>query len=405
MDLTGVRGVWSLRQRETDPYDRLLVQSFVGESRVLRIEDDQMEEVDVPCIIEEETVYCANMNGGLVVHVSSTRIKLIDGVNLSLVFELPLGGGKATKADSTLDQLVVGLSGGIISYFELHEGHNTGRPSLAQVSQIQLEHDIACMSMRQIKLGNEGVESEGGWSDQTAAMVVDGTLPDDDAYDLHPQTKSNLLAVCMWTDNTIRLLALPTLQEIANNVISSDAGAESHTQARAVLLVSLRGVSPLLLVGLGDGTLLLYPLDFSTGVPLLPTKRKVIIGTRPLSFACFSHDNNVCVFISCDRPTVLYTKSGKVLFSMANLQEVTGSAPFHSESFPNCLAFSSESGLKIGTVDNIQKIHIQTYSIGAAPRRICHSKRAGIYTGDMDNILSLSMIIILLFYDIIYIWN
>ena len=53
-------------------------------------------------------------------------------------------------------------------------------------------------------------------------------------------------------------------------------------------------------------------------------------------------------------------------------------APFHSKAFPECLAIASEEGLVIGTIDDIQKLHIRTVPLGEQPRRLCHveSKRA-----------------------------
>ena len=53
-------------------------------------------------------------------------------------------------------------------------------------------------------------------------------------------------------------------------------------------------------------------------------------------------------------------------------------APFDSEAFPECLAIASEEGLVIGTIDDIQKLHIRTVPLGEQPRRLCHvkSKRA-----------------------------
>jgi hypothetical protein len=39
-------------------------------------------------------------------------------------------------------------------------------------------------------------------------------------------------------------------------------------------------------------------------------------------------------------------------------------APFHSEPFPDCLALASESGLRIGTVDDIQRLQITTIPLG-----------------------------------------
>jgi hypothetical protein len=38
------------------------------------------------------------------------------------------------------------------------------------------------------------------------------------------------------------------------------------------------------------------------------------------------------------------------------LYDEIGMAPFHSELFPDCLAMSSEEGLSLGAVDDIQKV-------------------------------------------------
>jgi hypothetical protein len=40
---------------------------------------------------------------------------------------------------------------------------------------------------------------------------------------------------------------------------------------------------------------------------------------------------------------VIYSNNRKLLFSNVNLKEVTQMAPFHSESFPECLAIATET--------------------------------------------------------------
>jgi hypothetical protein len=40
-------------------------------------------------------------------------------------------------------------------------------------------------------------------------------------------------------------------------------------------------------------------------------------------------------------------------------QEVVHMSPFNSESFPDSLALATESSLTIGTIDEIQKLHIR----------------------------------------------
>lgn len=83
------------------------------------------------------------------------------------------------------------------------------------------------------------------------------------------------------------------------------------------------------------------------------------------------------MFACCDRPTVVYSASpGKLLFSNVNLSETNAMCSFNSESFPECLALASGVHLTIGTVDDIQKLHVRTVPLpdGEQPRRIVHHK-------------------------------
>jgi DNA damage-binding protein 1 len=259
-------------------------------------------------------------------------------------------------------------------YLEL-DVRNDNKPVLQLVENKQMEHDVACISIRPLSID----------SNQHPGGIVEMSKEEEDTEGKVDSVRflahSRLLAVAMWTDSTVRLLALPTLVEVGRAVLGVD------TQARDLLLVEMAGVAPMLLVGFGDGVLIIYTVDFSSGLPNLVAKRKVVLGTQPLSFSCFSHTDALCVFISCDRPTVLYSRSGKVLFSVANVAEVTGMAPFHTELFPQCLALTSESGLRIGTVDDIQKIHVQTMYLGESPRRICYSSKAGVYVGEFSSFI------------------
>lgn len=47
---------------------------------------------------------------------------------------------------------------------------------------------------------------------------------------------------------------------------------------------------------------------------------------------------------------------------------------FNSQAFPECLAFIQDDMMVIGTIDQIQKLHIRTIPLGEQPRRICHQK-------------------------------
>ena len=116
----------------------------------------------------------------------------------------------------------------------------------------------------------------------------------------------------------------------------------TDTQARDVLLFSFDGPSsvpsafsasapapaPLscLLVGLGDGVLLLYTLDMrsSEGLPTVSARRRVVVGAQPIRLSCFVNGTQPCVFASGDRPTAIYSSGGKLVFSVVNVGELTG---------------------------------------------------------------------------------
>ena len=258
-----------------------------------------------------------------------------------------------------------------------------------QVASVVLDQDIACMSLQGAGAGDDEVLPGSGATEDDAggdlmdivsdalgqgkaahetkgdsAMMVDDDVMTTTASSSSSsrsklstyrtkgtgfERKSTMLAVGMWTDSTVRMFALPSLQELARVQL----GAERETQARDVLLASLGEVPAgaindtsssssssssssaagalgassstlYLLVGLGDGTLITFVVDCSTGLPSLTNRRKVVLGTHPISLTLFANaSHGQCVFASCDRPTVVSGKrNGKLIFSVVNIQEV-----------------------------------------------------------------------------------
>jgi DNA damage-binding protein 1 len=108
------------------------------------------------------------------------------------------------------------------------------------------------------------------------------------------------------------------------------------------------------------------------------------VGTHPITFNYFENAGAACVFVACDRPTVIHSKNGKLLFSVldANQVEFTNMTPFHSELFPGCIALSSEAALVIGVIEDVQKVHVQKVPLNQAPRRITHSSQNAVYAGE-----------------------
>ena len=306
---------------------------------------------------QEPTLYCANMQGGTLVQVTARSVRLVDSESFALLTEYT-APRTITVASGTLTQLTLALSGGELHYLEIDEAGK----SISLVSTMQFDQDIACVSLRPLSTASEELSE---------AMDLEPVSYDSSST---APARSSIVAVAMWTDNTVRLHALPTLEEICRVQLGTD------TQARDILLVTLGGKS-YLLVGLGDGRLITYTVDFSTDLPSLTNKRNGVLGTHRVTFSVFENAGALCVFAACDRPTIMYSKNGKILFSVldVNQTEFTNMAPFHSELFPHCLALSSETSLLIGVIEDIQKVHIQTIALNQSPRRITHSASHSVY--------------------------
>lgn len=305
------------------------------------------------------------------VQVTPVSVRLVDCETFSLLDEYTPDGKSITVASGNLIQIAIATTGGELLCFEV----DSASKKLRQVSSAILDQDVACLSLRPQS------SAEGGEVD----MEVDAESSDYESTATSlSASRSAIIVVGMWTDNTARILSLPTLDELCRVSLGTDI------QVRDVLVVEMGG-KLFMMVGVGDGHLFTYSVDLNStasggsGVPILSNKRKGALGTHSISFTCFYNAGELCVFAACDRPTVIYSRNGKLLFSAVNTTkgEIVSMSPFHSELFPECLAMVGQSSLLIGTIEDIQKIHIQTVPLdGDAPRRIAHNGSVGVYGGE-----------------------
>jgi DNA damage-binding protein 1 len=120
---------------------------------------------------------------------------------------------------------------------------------------------------------------------------------------------ATLCAVGMWTDITVRLLSLPSLQLLAKEPLGGEI------LPRSVLLVSFEGID-YLLCALGDGHLFTFTLSSNE----LRDKKKISLGTQPIMLNTFRSSGNTHVFAASDRPTVIYSSNKKLTYSNVNLK-------------------------------------------------------------------------------------
>eukprot|EP01018_Ginkgo_biloba_P031082 Gb_27300 [translate_table: standard] len=330
-ELQGIKGMWALRSSTADAFDTFLVVSFYSETRILAMNsEDELEETQIEGFVSDaQTLYCQNAVHDQLVQATAGSVRLVRASSRELLTEWRVPFGFSVNvATANATQVLLATGGGNLVYLEIGDG------TLTEAKHVQLEHEISCLDINPI--GDN-------------------------------QNRSELAAVGMWTDLSVRIFSLPNLELITKEFLGGEI------IARSVLLCTFEGVS-YLLCALGDGHLFNFILNVSTGN--LSDRKKISLGTKPITLRTFSSKNTTYVFAASDRPTVIYSSNRKLLYSNVNLKEVNHMCPFNSAAFPDSLAIAKEEELTIGTIDDIQKLHIRAVPLGEHARRICHQEQS-----------------------------
>ncbi|KAM4744685.1 LOW QUALITY PROTEIN: DNA damage-binding protein 1 [Anableps anableps] len=327
IDLPGIKGLWPLRSEAGRETDDMLVLSFVGQTRVLMLSGEEVEETELPGFVDnQQTFYCGNVAHKQLIQITSGSVRLVVQDSKALVSEWKEPQGKNISVAACNHTQVVLAVGRALYYLQILAGE------LKQISTTEMEHEVACLDITPL--------GEGG-------------------------NESTLCAVGLWTDISARVLKLPCFTALHKEMLGGEI------IPRSILMTTFEG-SYYLLCALGDGALFYFGLDLQTGA--LSERKKVTLGTQPTVLRTFRSLSTSNVFACSDRPTVIYSSNHKLVFSNVNLKEVNYMCPLNSEGYPDSLALANNSTLTIGTIDEIQKLHIRTVPLYESPRRICYQE-------------------------------
>ncbi|XP_060924191.1 DNA damage-binding protein 1 [Limanda limanda] len=327
IDLPGIKGLWPLRSEAGRETDDMLVLSFVGQTRVLMLTGEEVEETELPGFVDnQQTFYCGNVAHQQLIQITSGSVRLVLQDSKALASEWKEPQGRNISVAACNHTQVVLAVGRALYYLQILAGE------LKQISTTEMEHEVACLDIT--PLGEAGAESP-------------------------------LCAVGLWTDISARVLKLPCFTALHKEMLGGEI------IPRSILMTTFEG-SYYLLCALGDGALFYFGLDLQTGA--LSERKKVTLGTQPTVLRTFRSLSTSNVFACSDRPTVIYSSNHKLVFSNVNLKEVNYMCPLNSEGYPDSLALANNSTLTIGTIDEIQKLHIRTVPLYESPRRICYQE-------------------------------
>ncbi|XP_044745823.1 DNA damage-binding protein 1 [Coccinella septempunctata] len=340
IDLPSIKGMWALQVASDGKLDNTLVLSFVGQTRVLSLNGEEVEETEIVGFsADQQTFFCGNVVNEQLVQVTSASARLVCALTKRLLAEWkpPIEKNISVVACNT-SQLVVS-TGSAIYYLEIHPRE------LILKGSTNLEFEASCLDITPVKEGS---------------------------------TSSEYVAVGLWTDISVRILRIPDLSEVTKEHLGGEI------IPRSVLMASFEGHS-YLLCALGDGSMYYFIMDKESGV--LNEKKKVTLGTQPTVLKTFRSLSTVNVFACSDRPTVIYSSNHKLVFSNVNVKEVNHMCSLNSEAYPDSLALATDSSVTIGTIDEIQKLHIRTVPLYESPRRIAYQEQTqtfGVITTRID---------------------
>ncbi|XP_030845179.1 DNA damage-binding protein 1 [Strongylocentrotus purpuratus] len=325
IDLPGIKGIWPLKVDMNSQFDDTLVLSFVGQTRVLMLNGEEVEETELQGFDgERQSFYCGNVSHNQIIQITGASVRLVSTPTKRMVSEWRPQSGKNISVASCNSKQVVCAAGSDIFYLEIFEGE------VRQVSTVTMEHEVACL-------------------------------------DITPLTGdfTDLCAVGLWTDISARILKIPTMESMHVELLGGEI------IPRSILLTTFEGQN-YILCALGDGSLFYFQLNAETGY--MTDRKKVILGTQPTVLKTFKSLSTVNVFACSDRPTVIYSSNHKLVFSNVNLKEVSYMCPLNSDGYPDSLALCNDTTLMIGSIDEIQKLHIRTVPLGETPLRITYQE-------------------------------
>ncbi|KAH6581560.1 hypothetical protein BASA61_009017 [Batrachochytrium salamandrivorans] len=327
-DMQEMTGVWGVKPFSAARFDHLLVLSFIGETRLQKLDGDAMGEVDLAGGFRtlERTLWCQNMPLDLLVQITPSCVVVMTANEWVTVSEWsPPPEHIITHASVYHNMVLISLGGGFLYLLE------ASNQTLLVKSMIQLDREVSCLHICRLDALNVSICAAGCWG-----------------------------------DNSIRLFNVPDLLEIRKDILAGD------TIPRSILLVEFDN-APYLLVSLGDGQLFNFHINASLE---LTERKKITLGTQPITLRRFQSNGRTHVFAASDRPTVIFVKSGQLLYSNVNVREVSHVSQFNSPMAEGGLAFSSDGVLKIGTIETVQKLHIKTVKLGETPRRIAYHEKS-----------------------------
>lgn len=352
--LSSIEKLWHIQDSNSN--SRFLVLGDIeGATKWLEFENGGIQEVSgdlqqLNSADQKGVLAIQSLEGGKFVQVSKSSVVVADLSSANPIADEWLASSLQSEITAAsvnkAGQILLSLRGGKVVYLEISQSG-----SIQVQKQEQFEHEVSSLDI--------------------SSLDPNGIL------------QAEVSAIGFWGSNKIKILSIPSLQDITPSSISSQKPLGSLPVSILLHTFSqvdpqgklLSSSSPHLLVGLGDGTLHSYSLS-------LPTKdsfskaigvndRKVItLGNTSVKLEKFQTDEGKrSVWCNSDRSAVLFSENSsggdRLTYSSTKFRDTKSIASLSMEGgTQTILALAVAGQIHFLTVGAIQKLDIKTVEFG-----------------------------------------
>ncbi|KAM3526186.1 hypothetical protein MY4038_006934 [Beauveria bassiana] len=348
-ELENTRGLFMIKSRGSRLVD-ILVASFVTETRIFLMLEDEVEELYDWCglNLEVETLIAATLPGYDLLQVTRTDVAIfhfddrpeIDSwvKTKSWVNE---SEGEITSASYNDKWVLLCIDG-------------------TTIVSLNIEKNLeACVQRYQ--------GTDPSQSDQVSCLHASPDVMD-------------FGVVGWWNSGKITIVDLATLNAKHGENLQQTTDAASVPRDIALVQLHPRNISgPTLLVALEDGTVTSF--DVSVKNLELSGKKTVTLGSSPARLHILpepddTSDGTSSIFATTEHSSLIYSSEGRLVYSATTADNATCVVPFDSYGFPHCILVSTDKNVRICRIDKERLTHVKSLPVHETVRRVAYAPGA-----------------------------
>jgi len=324
--------VWTTKLDDSDPFDRYIILGFLNATLVLSIGETIVEVSDTGLLTNSPTIAIQQLdkNGLLQIHPTGIRHIHLDGGITE--WKVPTGR-KIVVSTSNRRQVVVGLSGGELIYFELDLD--------GQLNEYQEQKEmgaaISSLSLSEVPKGRQRTPFLAIGLENLTVQIIS----------LDP-------------NSVLETISLQALTAVPSSICIAELLDSSIDKHNETLFVN---------IGLANGVLLRTVLDSVNGQ--LTDTRTRFLGSRPVKLLRVKVDNKTSLIALSSRTWLNYTFQNLLHFHPLIYDPIDNLHGFSAELCPQGLIGIVGSSLRIFTIPKLgAKVKQDSMPLSYTPRKM-----------------------------------